>query len=245
MPGGTLRGFAERVALVTGGSGLTGVGRAVALQLALEGAFVIVTHTPGDGEAKHVAERLRELGTLAHAIEADMRHEADIERIFAAVEELYGRLDLLVFVASIEHGGNSSTTFEEESIASFDGVLSANLRAATLCAQAGLRLMRGRPSAGIINVVGASSMTGRAQGSGVRTSAAQIAAGTGIIGLTEALANELAPRVRVNCVAVGERTHSLTSADTLLPPDEAARACLYLLSPEAKHITGQTLLVGA
>ena len=243
MPGGTLRGFAERVALVTGSAGLTGVGRAGALQLALEGAFVIVTHLPGDEEAKHVADSLRELGTLVHAIEADVRLEADIKRIFASVEELYGRLDLLVFVAAACDAA-SSTMLDEESVESVDDALSANLRAAVFCAQAGVRLMRGRPSAGIINVVSAGGITRGAHRGDAHARVAEVAVGAGIIGLTEALAVELAPRVRVNCVAVGESTRGSNGEETPLAPDEPARACLYLLSPEAKHITGQTLLVG-
>lgn len=236
MPGGTLRGFAERVALVvSGGAGLTGVGRAVAMQLALEGAFVIVTHAPDDREAESVTASLRELGTLAHAIAADVRREADIERAFGTVDELYQRLDLLVFVADAG-GASRAVSVDDVTSEIIDDRLGGGLRAAILCARGAAQLMRGRPSAGVVNVV-------RARG----TSAIDEAMCAGIIGLTESLASELMPRVRVNCVRIGENARDAGS-DLMrmsLAHDEVARACLYLLSPEAKYITGQTLLVGS
>lgn len=236
MPGGSLRGFAERVALVvSGGAGLTGVGRAVAMQLALEGAFVIVTHAPDDREAESVTTSLRELGTLAHAVAADVRREADIVRAFEIVDELYNRLDLLVFVADAGEASRASASFDEVTSEVIDDCLCITLRAAMLCAKAAARLMRGRPSAGIVNVV-------RARGA----SALDEAVSAGIIGLTKSLAGELASRVRVNCVRIGDSTREAGSEAkrTPLAHDEVARACLYLLSPEARHIAGQALLVG-
>lgn len=243
MPGGTIRGFAERVALVvSGAAGLTGVGRAVAMQLALEGAFVVVTHAPDDREAESVTRSLRELGTLAHAVPVDVRREGDIEHAFKTVDELYQRLDLLVFVADAGEASRAieSAVFDETTSEVIDDCLHGGLRAAMLCARTATRLMRGRPSAGIVNVV-------RAHG----VNAIDHAVSAGIIGLTENLASVLLPRVRVNCVAVGENTRDVAGQNAIgqsprvtLAHDEIARACLYLLSPEAKYITGQTLLVG-
>lgn len=240
MPGGSLRGFAEKVTLVVGaGAGLAGVGRAVALQCAMEGAYVIVSHRADDAEAARVADTLREMGTLAHAVAADVRDAEDVERLFGRVAEIYGRLDLLVFVADANRGATSLESLTPEQV---DDVLSNSVRAAVLCARAALGLMRGRPNAGIVYVV-----------AGARSSAAEAAANAGLLGLTEALAAELAPRVRVNCVTVGTGArgvvpNSIATTGTVAPPplaaDEAARACLYLLSPEARFVTGQTLLVG-
>ncbi len=76
MPGQSFRGFAEKVAVVTGGG--RGVGRAVALSLALEGAYVVAAYAPGDEGGAAVAEELREMGTLAHAVEADVSVEGDV-----------------------------------------------------------------------------------------------------------------------------------------------------------------------
>lgn len=251
MPGQNFRGFAERIALVTGGA--AGVGRAVALQLALQGAYVIVTFAPGDEAGARVANELREMGTLAHAIGADVARTEDVSRAFSIVEDTYGRLDLLVNAA----GGRRDAALEDLTEDDWDIVLNVSLKGAFFCSQAAARLMRGRPSPAIVNVASESGMTGRGAG------ANYVAAHAGLIGLTKILARELAPRVRVNCVAaanvevsdvmerhgarVGLESDAVAgvaaSLSSSLAPDEVARACVYLLSSDASSITGQTLVV--
>lgn len=251
MPGQNLRGFTERVALVTGGAG--GVGRAVALQLALQGAYVIVTFAPGDEAGARVANELREMGTLAHAIGADVARSEDVRRTFSIVEDTYGRLDLLVNAAD----GRRDAALENLTEDDWDAVLSVSLKGAFLCSQAAARLMRKRPSAAIVNLASEAGLNGRGAG------ANYVAAQAGLIGLTKILAHELAPHVRVNCVAaanveisdvmerhaarVGLENDAVESVPASLSPslapDEVARACVYLLSSEAGSITGQTLVV--
>ncbi|HVF55580.1 MAG TPA: SDR family oxidoreductase [Pyrinomonadaceae bacterium] len=251
MPGQSFRGFAERVALVTGGA--RGIGRAVALQLALEGAFVIVAYAPDDAEGARVATELREMGTLAHAVAGDVGRAEDVSGVFSFVEETFGRLDLLVNAASISRVAALDALAEDD----WDAVLNLTLKGAFLCSQAAARLMKGRPSAAIVNIAAEAGMTGTG-------SVNAVAASAGLIGLTKALAREFAPRVRVNCVVAGEvdagdvmRPRAATNGpeqasaneatrapSRLLAPDEVARACVYLLSPEAASITGQSLVVG-
>lgn len=223
MPGQGFRGLAERVALVTDGA--RGIGRAVALQLAFEGAYVIVGYGAEDSEGERVAGELRELGTLAHAVKAEIVTSAGTARLFGQVNDIYGRLDLLVQVAS----SSLALDLEELSEEAWEAVQSRDLKSAFLCAQAAARLMRERPAPAIINVVSA--------GGGAHHAAAH----AGVIGLTKALAHELAPRVRVNCVAVGRAP----GREEAPPADEVARACVYLLSPEARYVTGQVLTVGS
>ena len=279
MPGQNFRGFAEKVAVVTGGG--RGVGRAVALSLALEGAYVVVAYAPGDEGGATVATELRELGTLAHAVGTDVSSEEDVTTLFDTVWQTYGRLDLLVNAASLSRAG----AVEELSVEDWERTVGVSLKGAFLSVRAALPLMRGRPGAGIVNVCSEAGLTGRGN------SPAYVAAQAGLVGLTKALARELAPRVRVNCVAVGgaasledvgarsrtdigagdgpggrgdEAGGSIVekfgadnpagsvvenpAGETLLgrPPaaDEAARACLYLLSADARSITGETLIVG-
>ncbi len=250
MAGQNFRGFAERVALVTGGAG--GVGRAVALQLALQGAYVIVTSAPEDEAGARVANELREMGTLAHAIGADVARSEDVRRTFSIVEDTYGRLDLLVNAAD----GRRDAALEDLTEDDWDTVLNVSLKGAFLCAQAAARLMRKRPSPAIVNVASESGMTGRGAGANC------VAAHAGLIGLTKILARELAPGIRVNCVAAANveisdvmERHAArvlendvvesvpASLSPSLAPDEVARACVYLLSSEAGSITGQTLVV--
>ena len=231
MPGQSFRGFAEKVALVTDGA--RGVGRAAAVSLALEGAFVIVAFDPADAEGESVAAELRELGTLAHAFAADVSRAEDVRALFQSVEETFGRLDLLVCVAPQGEAAALEALTEDEWDASVGGAL----RGAFLCARAAAALMRGRPHPAIVNVASEAGLTGRGP------SAAEVAAHAGLVGLTKALARELGPRVRVNCVAV--RPAAAENSPGGAPAaDEVARACLYLLSSDARSVSGQTLVVG-
>jgi 3-oxoacyl-[acyl-carrier protein] reductase len=224
MPGQSFRGFAERVALVVGGA--RGVGRAVALQLALEGAYVIVSHAPEDEEGARVLNELREMGTLAHAAGGDVSRAEGVGQVFRTVEESFGRLDMLVNAG----GSLSDTALADLAEAEWDEALAATLKSAYLCSRAAARLMDRRPAPAVVNVASGAGLSGAFGG------VAGVAAHAGLVGMTKALARELAPRVRVNCVAVGAPAPA---------PDEAARAVVYLLSPEAGSVTGQTLVVAA
>ncbi|HEX8142595.1 MAG TPA: SDR family oxidoreductase [Pyrinomonadaceae bacterium] len=244
MPGQSFRGFAEKVALVTDGASPTG--RAVALQLALEGAYVIVGYGEAETEGERVARELREIGTLAHAVRADAWHAQGVRRLFAAVEEAFGRLDLLVNSAHREHQAALDDLTED----AWDEVLAVNLKSAFLCTQAALPLMRKRPKPAIVNLASEAGLTA---GAG---EAHYVASQAGLIGLTRALARTLGPRIRVNCVAQaiglggehqGPQGEHAREAKVGRPPlpDETARACIYLLSSDASAVTGQTLVVAA
>lgn len=220
MPGQNFRGFAERVALVVGGAS-EGVGRAVALQLAFEGAYVIVSYRADDAAGAHVARELQEIGTLAHAFAADTSQPEGVTHLFEAVNGTFGRLDLLVNVAE----GGASVALEHLRVETWDEVFDRDLKSMFLCMQAALPLLRQRPAPAIVNIAAWSEREG-----GAHVAAAQ----HGVVGLTEALARELSP-VRVNCVTVGAAE---------VPPDEVARAVIYFLSPAARLVTGQKLTVG-
>lgn len=242
------RGFTERVALVVGGA--HGVGRAVALQLALAGTYTIINHTAEDEAGARVAGELREMGTLADVVEADTVRSDDVARLFARIDALYGRLDLLVNCAT----RGVQIALDDVSEASWDETIARDLKSAFLCSQAAAKFLRARPSPAIVNVADASALTGR--GAGAHT----VAAHAGLIGLTRATAHELAPRVRVNCVVVGRTDKPRSMLDRVLmsegedqsaaaerrapAADEIARAVLYLLSPEARLISGQIITVG-
>jgi 3-oxoacyl-[acyl-carrier protein] reductase len=236
VPAQDLRGFSERVALITGAG--AGVGRAVALQLALQGAYVVAQHQPtaDSGTLGAVAE-LHNIGTLAHIIEADVIDPEGARVALASVREAYGRLDYLVNACAAENTADLSRD------KSWDAVLDPTLRSAWLCSLEAEDLMRGRPTPAIVSVAQ------RAGGAAAETAA------NGLTGLTAALARELGPKIRVNCVIAGSsvapsrsdpRSTAPLRSDVLGPvaPNEVARAVVYLLSADASSINGQSLTVG-
>jgi NAD(P)-dependent dehydrogenase (short-subunit alcohol dehydrogenase family) len=215
LPAQNLGSFTERVALVTNGA--RGVGRAVALQLALSGAYVVAHYDAADEASAHVIQQLEEIGTLGRGATGDITSAAGAAAVVAQVEAVYGRLDMLVHVAP----AIIAPPLEEITEALWRQTLAESPGGAFFCAQAALPLLRARPSPCIVNVM---PQTAGAAGAAARAA---------LLGLTRHLAGELAPRVRVNGVlAQGEP-----------PADEVARACYYFLSAEAKHITGETLTV--
>jgi NAD(P)-dependent dehydrogenase (short-subunit alcohol dehydrogenase family) len=204
-----LGSFTERVALVTNAA--HGVGRAVAMQLALAGAYVVAHYRADDEAGAHVVGQLEAIGTLGRGAAGDVTNAQGAAAVVAQVEEIYGRLDLLVCVAPPV----SVVSLDEYSENEWRRAWDETLHGAFFCAQAAARLLRERPAPCIVNVWAAE--TG--------------AAGAALGALTEQLAAELAPRVRVNGVAARGNP----------PPDDTARVCCYLLSSEAKCVSGEII----
>lgn len=234
LPGQSFRGFAEKVAVVTNGA--SGVGRAVALQLALQGAYVVVSFSEESEENSRAMQSLREIGTLTNAVEADVSTNEGIKRLFSSVEEMYGRLDLLVNCSC----ANDEVSFEELTEEVFQKTVDENLKSALFCSQAALSLMNGRPSPAIVNVAFENEKGG----------AHFAASKDSLIGLTNALSQEFSKKkIRVNCVVIGSELKEKTSVENSeqmfvsSPFDDAARAVVYLLSSEAKAVKEQTIVV--
>jgi NAD(P)-dependent dehydrogenase (short-subunit alcohol dehydrogenase family) len=225
LAGQNLRGFAEKVALVTGG--VTGVARAVALQLALEGAYVIVQYEPGDDSARSIVNELQALGTLAVPAVSDIRTADGVKQVFDVVESSYGRLDLMV--NAYDYWQPSDV--EHAALGEWNSALEGGVTSAFLCCRAAVSLMKGRPSPAIVNV----SYTAERE----EMSLTGIVTSSAIEGLTRGLAAQLKPRIRVNCVST-----SSARSDTAPASDDVARVCVYLLSGEARAVNGQVVQVG-
>jgi 3-oxoacyl-[acyl-carrier protein] reductase len=239
--GATSAGFCSlegKTALVTGAS--RGIGRAIALELARAGASVVLGYRSGGEEAEAAAQ---EAG--GRAIQADVSDPDDARRL---VEEA-GELDLLVNNAGLTRDGLIARMPDED----WRDVLETNLSGAFYTCRAAARSMMRRRSGAIVNV---SSIVGLHGNPGQANYSASKA---GIIGLTKALARELAPRgVRANVVAPGYVDTRLTRAisddmrelmltNTPLQrfgePEDVAGAVRFLCSDEASFITGEVLLV--
>jgi 3-oxoacyl-[acyl-carrier protein] reductase len=239
MPAQNFSGFAEKVALVTDGT--SGVGRAVALQLALQGCYVIVGYSNADKGAKSALTELQSLGTLANAFETDCSTIEGARKLVSEVETLYGRLDLLINTLKF----TPDSSFDEMTEEFWGRTVEANLKAMFFVTQTAARLMKFRPKPVIVNVVSACDT--EETSSNVLFASVQ----AGIIGMTKALALNLAPKFRVNCVAVSEKKIIKETLDAeLFKPktgvanDDVARTIVYLLSSEAIGLNGQIVTVG-
>ncbi len=237
MPAQSIHAFAEKVALISDGA--NPVGRAVALQLALQGCYVIVGFSNISEESRRTLQELQSLGTLANHVETDASTVEGAKNLVAEVEKLYGRLDLLVNTLKYR----TDSAFEEISEAVWTRTIDANLKATFFVTQAAVRLMKARPKPAIVNVVS----DGKADGENMAFAAVQ----QGVLSLTESLAKQLAPKFRVNAVVVGEgKKGTLENLDAQLfrpksavAEDDVARAVLFLLSSEAVGLNGQVLRV--
>jgi 3-oxoacyl-[acyl-carrier protein] reductase len=232
-----MKELAGRVALVTGAG--RNIGRAIALDLARAGAAVVVTAKSSASEIEAVAA---ETGGLA--VLADVTDEAAVQRMVARTLERFGRLDILVNNAAIR----AVEPIEGIDAARWREICGVILDGAWICARACLPHIAG---GSIVNIGGMSAHTGAAGRPHVA------AAKAGLLGLTRALAVDLAPKnVTVNCVVPGlietQRTRSSGATAhgdraSLLgrrgTPEEVAAAVRFLAGPGARYITGQTLHV--
>lgn len=239
MSAQSIHAFAEKVALVTDGA--NGIGRAVALQLALQGCYVIVGYSQAEEGTKNALAELQSLGTLANAVEADCSTVEGAVKIVGEVEKLYGRLDLLVNTVNFE----PKLSFDEMTEGIWTQAIEMNLKAMFFVTQRAVRLMRSRPKPVIVNVASAID-TDEAK----RHVTLACVEG-GIAGMTKSLALNLAPKFRVNCVSISRKKIVSEALDaelfkprTGVADDDAARAVCYLLSSEAAGINGQILTVG-
>ena len=234
-------------ALVTGGS--RGIGKAVCLELARQGANVAVNDAGRAQAAEEVAAACRELGVEAFAVQADVADAAAVDAMVKEAAARFGRVDILVNNAGITRDKLALQMKEED----FDAVLDTNLKGAFLCMKAVYRPMMKQRYGRIINL---SSVVGLRGNAGQANYAASKA---GLIGMSKSIAKELASRgVTVNLVAPGfidtEMTAVLPEAarEALLKsipmarlgqPEDVARAVAFFAAEESGYITGQVLCV--
>src|SRR5574341_116741 len=241
-----MRRFEGMGALVTGGS--VGIGKAVALGLAAEGARVAVVARQA-GRAEAVVQAIRAAGGEGVAIAADVCAAAEVHRMMAEAEGAVGPLDL--FVNNV--GGGKLQPFLGIDEAEWERMLRFNLTSAFLCCRVALARMVPRRRGSIV-IVG--SIAGRS--TSPLQGAHYTASKAGLLGLARHLAREMAPHgIRVNAVAPGptaterilstvplerqQRTAAGIPMGRMATPEEQAGPILYLLSDEARYVTGATL----
>jgi 3-oxoacyl-[acyl-carrier protein] reductase len=238
----THRELEGRVALVTGAS--RNIGRATALALADGGAAVIVNARDSIEEARAVAAEIEARGGRAVALVADVSDEKAVNAMVAQGLERFGRLDILVNNAAVR-GVSDIDAIDAAEFRRISGII---LDGAFICVKACLAALRASGQGAIVNIGGMSGHTG------ARGRPHVVAAKMGLVGLTRALAHDLAPdSITVNCVVPGliETVRTATSGahtahttkDTLLGrrghPEEIAAAIRFLAGPGARYVTGQ------
>ncbi|MCC6442992.1 MAG: 3-oxoacyl-[acyl-carrier-protein] reductase [Armatimonadetes bacterium] len=237
------------VALVTGaGKGGRGIGQAIALALAREGAKIAVASFSVESGVA-LAEQVRQAGGEAVSYQVDVSDAVQVDRMVADILSRYGRLDVLVNNAGITRDTLLLRMTEEQ----WDAVLDINLKGAFLCTRAAARQMLRQKKGRVINITSILGVTGNAGQANYSASKA------GMIGFTKAVAREMASRnITVNAVAPGYIETAMTAGlgkqiekevlqrvplGRLGQPEDVAGLVLFLCLPEASYITGQVIHV--
>lgn len=237
----------DKTAVVTGGS--RGIGRAIAVSLAAEGAKVAVIYAGNAAAAEETLSLIKEQGGEAVAMQCDVADDAAVSDMINAVKEQFGSVDILVNNAGITRDGLLMRMKDGD----WQAVLDTNLTGVFHCTKAVTKLMMKQRSGAIINITSVVGQTGNAG------QANYAAAKAGMIGFTKSVAKELASRgIRVNAVAPGcidtDMTAVLSDAvkedmlksiplGRVAQPEEVAKAVVFLASDNASYITGQVLNV--
>ena len=236
-----------KVALVTGGS--RGIGRAIALKLAENGADVAINYAGNTAAAEEVKAAIEQMGRKALLIQCSVADTDGVQAMVNQVVKELGRLDILVNNAGITRDGLLMRMKE----ADWDDVMNTNLKGVYNCSKAVMRTMMKQNSGRIVNMA---SVVGEMGNAGQANYAA---AKAGVIGFTKSLAKEVASRgITVNAIAPGFIATDMTSVLSddqkaemarTIPlgragqPEDVANAVLFLASEGAAYITGQVLNV--
>lgn len=233
----------KNVALITGGS--RGIGKACAIELAKAGYDVVINYVGNEEAANQTVSELKALGSNSYAARFDVTNKDAVEAGVAEVMEKFGRIDVLVNNAGITKDG----LFIRMPAENWEAVINTNLNSAYYVSNPVVKIMMKQRSGAIINMASISGVFGNAG------QANYSAAKAGLIGLTKALAKELASRgIRVNAVAPGfiktdmTKDLNLGGIEEHIPlkrlgeVEDIAKAVKFL-AQDAQYVTGQVLQV--
>lgn len=235
----------NKVSIVTGGA--QGLGKAIALELARKGSHLVVGDVNLEA-AQRVTEEVRALGRRSLALRVDVSNARDVAEMADRVVKEFGRIDILVNNAGV----CQVVTIEKMTEGDWDRVMAINLKGVFLCSKAVMSVMKKQRSGRIVNM---GSLAGKV--GGIATGANYSVSKAGVMCFTKALARELAPfGVTVNAVAPGvietDMTRGITQGDftnylktiplgTIGSAEDVSHAVAFLVSDEARYITGEIL----
>ncbi|MFZ7112909.1 MAG: 3-oxoacyl-ACP reductase family protein [Desulfatiglandales bacterium] len=239
----------DKVAIVTGSS--RGVGRAIALGYAKEGAKVLVNYTSNEKAAIEVVDEIKKIGSDARAVKADVAVKAEAENLVQAAADAFGGVDILVNNAGFTRPAMMLKMTEEQ----WDKVVDIHLKGAFLCAQAAAQHMKEKKSGKIINVTSVAGIVGTV--GQINYSAAK----GGVISMTKSMARELAGyNICANVISLGivatDMTEKIRTDEKLkeiymnrillkrfAEAEDIAPAFVFFGSDDSNYITGQLVCV--
>ena len=234
-----------KVALVTGAT--RGIGRAVALRFAAEGADIAFTYRSQHEAAQSLAAEIESMGVRAKAYTSDAASFEDAHKVVEDVKAVFGRIDILVNNAGITKDGLMMRMDE----AQWDAVIGTNLKSAFNFIHACVPVMARQRSGSIINMSSVVGLSGNAGQCNYSASKA------GLVGIAKSIAKEMGPRgIRANCIAPGFIATDMTGAlpesirqdwEKQIPlrrggqPEDVANVALFLASDLSSYVTGQVI----
>lgn len=239
--------LSNKVALVTGSS--RGIGKAIAIKFAQNGADVIVTYAKSSAPATQVADQICAMGRRAVALPVDVSDRSSVQAMVTSVKQSFNRVDILVNNAGILEQKPFMTITDHD----WDAMMAVNLKGPFICAQEFLPLMEKQQGGRIINIASSGGQLGGPLA--VHYSASK----AGVICFTKSLARICGPTIKVNCIAPGLIETDMTTAEISSAAgkeklkqiilqraglaEEVADTALFLASDQASYITGQTINV--
>jgi NAD(P)-dependent dehydrogenase (short-subunit alcohol dehydrogenase family) len=233
----------QRTVFITGGA--KRIGSHLARALARRGANLVINYRYSNADAQTVVRELRQIGVDAVAVQGDVSSAADVQRMIASALERFGRIDVLINNAAVYF----KTPFAQITESEWDLTMDINLKGSFLCAKAVAEHMRSRGDGKIINFADWAGMRPYPEYLPYCVSKASV------IALTQALAQELAPAVQVNCIAPGpillpeemdederERVVRATPLKRIGSPEDIVQTVLFLIEG-TDFATGGTYLI--
>ena len=237
----------DKVAIITGAS--RGIGRAIALLFAEEGAKVVVNYLHSKEKAEEVLSKIKEIGGEAILIQGDVSKEEDRRKMVEETIKQFERIDILVNNAGVYF----RNTLEESNEEIWEKTINNDLKAPFMLSKLVSEIMLKQKSGKIINIASIAGIKPR--GKSIEYQIAK----AGVIKMTKALALALAPYINVNCISPGhtmtdmtgydkdpekkKRTESNIPLGRIGQPEDIAKAALFLASSDSDYITGANLVV--
>lgn len=239
----------DKVALVTGASG--GIGRAVALGLATEGAHIAINDIRMEAAAEELKKEIKKIGRRALKFKADVAKSEEVDEMVRTAIATFGKIDILVNCAGI----STRTLVVDMSEEIWDRIIGTNMKGVFLCCKAVIKPMMEQKGGKIVNITSGRGVAGQIKGAHYSASKA------GIIGFTKSLALEVAPYgINVNAIAPGatdtdmwregkskEEIEEKLKIPPLLQgigkPEDIIGTVIFLVTEASKYITGQVIFM--